>query len=164
MQKIKLISSNKDRAILLTLIVVLFAFLTIIIPFVFVQYIPQSLIGNYVRINANFIFISIPILCYFLYTGVFIHKIKLDPYIISISSYRSLTSILIKKDYIDISHLMLKEYAFFNRPFSINRTLMIKIESDSKKIIAKRFTLSLLGNKEEKRISRVLDQILSNNN
>ena len=64
---------------------------------------------------------------------------------------------------IDVSHLMLKEYAFFNRPFTFNRTLVVRIKSDSDKIIAKRFTLSLLGSKEQKRISKVLDQILLNN-
>ena len=58
---------------------------------------------------------------------------------------------------------MLKEYAFFDRPFTLNRTLMVKIKTDNNKIIAKRFTLSLLGSKEQKRISKELDQILLNN-
>ena len=40
---------------------------------------------------------------------------------------------------------------------------MMKIKTDSSKIVTQRFTLSLLGNKEQKRISKVFDQILSNN-
>ena len=147
----------------MTFMIVIFTLITIIIPSLFVKYIPQSIIGSYLGINANLIFIAIPILLYFIYTGVFIHYIKIDPYIINISSYRSITSIFYKRDYIDISHLMLMEYAFFNRPFTFNRTLMIKIKTDANRIVAKRFTLSLLGTKEQKRISKVLDQVLSNN-
>ena len=40
---------------------------------------------------------------------------------------------------------------------------MIKIKTDSSKIVSKRFTLSLLSEKAEKRISKELDQILLNN-
>ena len=66
-------------------------------------------------------------------------------------------------DYIDISHLMLQEYQFFNRNYTINRTLMLKLKTDNGKIVAKRFTLSFLGNKEQKRISKVLNQIIEHN-
>ena len=68
------------------------------------------------------------------------------------------------KDYIDIAHTMLKDYSFFNRPFSFNKTLMIKIETDSGKIIAKRFNLTLITEKEVKAISKVLDRIIVKNN
>ena len=53
MRKINLFSSNKDRAVLMTLIVVIFAFITIAIPFIFVTYIPQSIIGSYLGVNTS---------------------------------------------------------------------------------------------------------------
>ena len=163
MNKLNLLSSNKDKAILTTSIVVIFALVTIVIPLLFVKYIPNSIIGNYFFRNVDLLFFVIPLVIYFFYTGVFIYHVKIDPYIIAISSYNSIPIISYEKDEIDISHLMLQEYAFFNRRFSLNRTLMIKIKTDSDKIVAKRFTLSLVGYKEQNRIKKVLDQILLNN-
>ena len=139
------------------------AFATLIIPFLLVNYTPQSLVGNYFFTNVNFIFFITPILFYFIYTGVYIYKIKIDAYVINITSYRTITSIFHNRDYIDIPHLMLQEYQFFNRTYSINRTLMLKLKTDSGKIVSKRFTLSLLGKKEQNRISKVLNQIIENN-
>jgi hypothetical protein len=163
MHKINLQSSNIDRAIIMTLLIIAFAFVTVIIPFLLVNYFPRSLVGNYFLINVNFIIFTIPIFCYFIYTGVYIYKIKIDPYVINITSYRTITSIFYNDDYIDISHLMLQEYQFFNRPYTINRTLMLKLKTDNGKIVSKRFTFSLLGKKEQNRISKVLNQIIEHN-
>jgi hypothetical protein len=163
MHKINLQSSNIDRAIIMTILIVAFTVVTVIIPFLLVNYFPRSLVGNYLLTNVNFIFFTTPILFYFIYTGVYIYKIKIDPYVINITSYRTITSIFYNNDYIDISHLMLQEYQFFNRPYTINRTLMLKLKTDSGKIVAKRFSLSLLGNKEQNRISKVLNQIIEHN-
>jgi hypothetical protein len=163
MRKINLQTSNMDKAIIITILIVAFAFVTVIIPFLLVNYFPRSLVGNHLLTNINFIFFTAPILFYFIYTGVYIYKIKIDPYIINITSYRTLTSIFHNSDYIDISHLMLQEYQFFNRPYTINRTLMLKLKTDGGKIVAKRFTFSLLGKKEQNRISNVLNQIIEHN-
>jgi hypothetical protein len=152
-----------DRAIIMTILIVVFTFVTVIIPFLLVNYIPRSLVGNYLLTNVNFIFFTTPILFYFIYTGVYIYKIKIDPYVINITSYHAITSMFHNSDYIDISHLMLQEYRFFNRNYTINRTLMLKLKTDNGKIVAKRFTLSFLGNKEQKRISKVLNQIIEHN-
>ena len=163
MHKINLQSSNTERAIIMTILIVAFVFVTVIIPLLLVDYFPNSLVGNYLLTNIDFIFVAIPILFYFIYTGVYIYKIKIDPYVINITSYRTITSIFHNSDYIDISHLMLQEYQFFNRPYTINRTLMIKLKTDSGKIVAQRFSLSLLGSREQKRISKVLNQIIEHN-
>ena len=163
MKKINLLSSNKDKALLLTFLVVIFTLSTIIIPLIFINYISQSIVGNYLTLNLEFILFSIFVLLYFIYTGIFMHRITIDPYVITIASFRTISSFFTRKDYIDISHLMLKEYAFFDRPFTFNRILMIKIKTENDRVIAKRFTLSLLSNKEKQRISEVLDQILVNN-
>ena len=166
MNRMNLLSTNKKKAVLFTLIIVIFTFATVVLPTIIMRFIPQSIIGNYFILNANNILIIILLFIpfYFIYTGVFIYYIRIDPYVIDISSFRSLSSIFYKKDYIDISHKMLKEYSFFNRPFTFNKTLMIKIKTDSNRVVSKRFTLTLLSSKEEKRISEVLNEIISNNN
>ena len=166
MNRINLLSTNKKKAVLFTLIIVIFTFATVVLPTIIMRFIPQSIIGNYFILNANNILIIILLFIpfYFIYTGVFIYYIRIDPYVIDISSFRSLSSIFYKKDYIDISHKMLKEYSFFNRPFTFNKTLMIKIKTDSNRVVSKRFTLTLLSSKEEKRVSEVLNEIISNNN
>ena len=163
MNKITLESSNMDRAIIMTMLIVAFAFVAVIIPFLLVNYFPDSLIGNHFLTNIKFIFFTTPILFYFIYTGIYIYKIKIDPYVINITSFRTITSIFHNNDYIDISHLMLQKYQFFNRPYTINRTLMLKLKTDNGKIVSKRFTFSLLGKKEQNRISKVLNQIIEHN-
>ena len=109
MQKINLFSSNKDRAVLLTLMIVAFIIIAIVLPFIFINYIPQSIVGSYLIINSDFLFITLPFIFYFIYTGVFIYRVKIDPYVITISSFRSISSFFYEKDSIDISHLMLQE-------------------------------------------------------
>ena len=64
---------------------------------------------------------------------------------------------------IDISHAMLYDYSFFRRPFTINTILMIKIITESNKVIAKRFTLSFLTHKNKNHLKVVLNKILLNN-
>ena len=59
---------------------------------------------------------------------------------------------------------MLKDYSFFDRPFSFNKTLMLKIETGSGKRISKRFELTLISEREVESISSVLDIIIVKNN
>jgi hypothetical protein len=108
-------------------------------------------------------YISVPFMIYIFYTGVFSYQIKIDSYIINIRSHRTISGIFQPPNYIDIAHSMLSEFAFFNRPFSFNKTLMIKINTDSGKQVAKRFNLTFLSKKEEERISKVLEQIIAKN-
>jgi len=69
-----------------------------------------------------------------------------------------------KKDYVDIPHIMLRDYSFFDRPFSFNKTLMLKIETQSGKKVAKRFNITLMSENEIERISKVFDGIIVKNN
>ena len=163
MPRIKLISTNRKPAILITLIIIAFSVTTILIPFFLMRLIPQSGIGNYVLEHLYYAYVSIPILLYFIYTGIYFYKIKIDSYIIDVRSYRTISGIFKAPNYIDISHSMLSQFSFFNRPFSFNKTLMIKIETNTGKKIAKRFDLTFLSKKEEKKISKVLKQIIAKN-
>jgi len=163
MPKIKLTSNNRRNSILITLLIILFATTTILIPFLLMRLIPQSGIGNYVLDHLYYAYASIPILLYFSFTGVYFYKIKIDSYIIDIRSGRTISGIFKPPNYIDIAHTMLSEFSFFNRPFSFNKTLMVKIETDTGKKVAKRFELTCLSKKEEEKISKVLDQIIARN-
>ena len=160
MSKIKLYCFNKSMAIVSSVLVIFFSLFTLIIPFFLIVFIPQSNIGSYLN---NYIFLSlipITILFYFIYTGIFFYSIRLDAYIINITSFRTISSLFSKKDYVDIPHNMLKSYRFFDRPFTFNTILMIKIKNDNARVIVKRFTLSFLSDKDKREICRQLDEII----
>jgi len=164
MRKINLKLTNRKKVTVATLLITFFGFTTIFFPLVLMYIIPQSGIGYYFSYYINYVFISVPILLYFAVTGVYYYKIKIDPYVIDITSYRTVSGFFQKKDFVDIAHTMLKDYSFFDRPFTLNKTLMLKIETDTGKRIAKRFNLTLISEKEIARISSVLDRIIVNNN
>ena len=163
MPKIKLISNNSKTALLITLLIIVFGLATIFFPLLLIRLIPQSGIGNYFLEHLYYGYFSIPFLLYIFFTGIYFYKINIDSYIIDVRSRRTISGIFQQPNYVDISHAMLSEFAFFNRPFSFNKTLMIKIETDTGKKIAKRFNLTFLSKKEEKKISKVLEQIIAKN-
>jgi hypothetical protein len=163
MPRIKLISTNRKISTLITLIIIFFSLMTILFPLLLLRLIPQSGIGNYVLEHLYYGYISVPFMIYIFYTGIFYFNIKIDSYIIDIRSSRIISGIFKPPNYIDIAHTMLSDFSFFNRPFSFNKTLMIKINTDSGKKVAKRFNLTFLSKKEEERISKVLEQIIAKN-
>ena len=83
---------------------------------------------------------------------------------IKITSFRPFFEFFGKKDYVDIPHSMLVDYRIFNRPFSFNKTLMLKIKTNSQKNIIKRFNLSFLSKKERQKIGGILKSIIVKNN
>ena len=163
MSRIKLICNNRKIATLITLIIIFYGLIVIIFPVLTLRLIPHSGIGNYVLEHLYFGYFSVPIMLYVIYTGIFFYQIKIDSYIIDVRSRRTISGIFKAPNYVDVSHAMLSDFSFFNRPFSFNKTLMIKIETDTGKKIAKRFNLTFLSKKEEKKISKVLEQIIAKN-
>jgi hypothetical protein len=163
MPRIKLISTNRKISTLITLIIIFFSLMTILFPLLLLRLIPQSGIGHYFLEHLYYGYFSIPILLYIFYTGVYFYKIKIDSYIIDVRSYRTISGIFQPPNYIDIAHAMLSDFSFFNRPFSFNKTLMIKIKTDTGKQVSKRFNLTFLSKKEEEKISKVLEQIIAKN-
>ena len=163
MPSIKLISTNRKIARLITSIVIVFGLMTILFPLLLLRLIPQSGMGHYLFEHLYYGYFSIPIMIYIISTGIFYFNIKIDSYVINVRSNRIISGIFKPPNYIDIAHTMLSDFAFFNRPFSLNKTLMIKIKTDSGKKVAKRFNLTFLSKKEEKKISKVLEQIIAKN-
>ena len=163
MPRIKLISTNRKIALLITGIIIIFGLITVFLPLLLLRLIPQSGIGHYLLEHFYYAYTSIPILIYFTYTGIYFYEIKIDSYIIDVRSYRTISGVFKPPNYIDIDHTMLSDFSFFNRPFSFNKTLMIKINTDNGKKVAKRFNLTFLSKKEEERIGKVLEQIIAKN-
>jgi len=134
-----------------------------IVVSVIVYTFPNLAFGDYLFNNIVYIFFSTLILFYFLIARINYYTLKIDSYVIDIKVYRTVISVFNPEDYTDISHDMFVGFSFFNRSFSFNKTLMIKIKNDSEKIVAKRFNLSFLSQREELRISKVLEKIIAKN-
>ena len=115
-------------------------------------------------INILYRILSAVFILYFSIFGNFYYSVNIDSYVIQITSFRVLLDLFKNKDYVDIPHTMLRDYSFFDRPFSFNKTLMLKIETQSGKKVAKRFNITLMSEKEIERISEVFDRIIVKNN
>jgi len=139
-------------------------FTAIIIPEWIIIYLPFSGLSNFFADNIIYSLISAVVILHFIFIGTFYYEVNVDPYVIQITSYRVLLDLFKKKDYVDISHTMLIDYSFFNRAFSFNKTLMLKMETQSGKKVVKRFNLTLMSEKEIERISKVFDGIIVKNN
>jgi len=164
MSKINIKYNNRNKALLMNAFLYFLAISTIIVPFYFINFMTTTGVAHFFANNLIYSLVTIPVLLYFILVGTYSCKIKINPYIVQITSYRMVIGFLRPRNYIDIAHSMVKDYSFFNRPFSLNRTLMIKIKTDSGKIIAKRFNLTFITEKEVKAITQLLDRIIVKNN
>ena len=164
MHRINLKFHNKTKIIYLLGFIFFFFFIAIFIPLGFINYFSFSGISHFFMENLIFGLISGVILLYFTIIGQYYYTIKIDAYIIQVTSYRPILEFFKEKDYVDIPHTMLADYAFFNRPLSFNKTLMLKIKSDKGKRVIKRFHLTLMSKKEIEKICSALDRIIAKNN
>jgi len=163
MYKINLKLTNWKVSMTATFIILILGITIIVIPTVIMNIIPQSVIGSFFINYIYYTYILFPVIFYVTITGFYYYYIKIDAYIMYITSYRTISGLLKDKNYIEVPHDMLRKYSFFNRPFTFNKTLMLKIQDASGKKIIKRFDLSFLSKSEEGRISKVLDQIIAKN-
>jgi len=163
MPRINLQSTNRKSSMIATILTVLFGTIIFIFPLLFINIIPQSAIGNYLINHLYYAYSALPIILYITITGFYYYSIKIDTYIMYISSYRTISGLLKVKNYIEVPHDMLRQFSFFNRPFTVNKTLMLKVQDASGKRIIKRFNLSFLSKSEERRISEVLEKIIAKN-
>jgi len=163
MRSIKLILHNKTKVS--ALIGVLFSLFSmgILVPLWFSNYLPLSGIGYFFSENVIYSLITVLVLLYFIIGGVYYYHVKIDAYVIQVTSYRVVVDLLKEKDYIDIPHHMLINYELLGKPLSLNKTLIFKINTDSGKKITKRFKLTLVSKKEIKKIISALDSIMTRN-
>ena len=164
MHNIKLKCNNKTKMTFLVGGLFLLFFTAIIIPEWVIIYFPFSGLSDFFTYNIIYSFISAVVILHFIFVGTFYYKVNVDPYVIQITSYKVILDLFKNKDYVDIPHTMLKDYSFFDRPFSFNKTLMLKIETQSGKKVVKRFNITLISKNEIERISEVFDGIIVKNN
>ena len=164
MHNINLKCDNKTKMTILLGGLFFLFFTAIIIPEWFIIYLPFSALSDFFADNIIYSLISTVVILHFIFVGTFYYTVNVDPYVIQITSYRVVVDFFKKKDYVDIPHIMLRDYSFFDRPFSFNKTLMLKIETGSGKRISKRFELTLISEREVESISSVLDRIIVKNN
>ena len=166
MPRINLISNNRLFYIITFMLMLVLTILPLIL-YVVLYIFPHLSIRYYLIDNIYYIIFIIPITMFFFTARLNYYTLKIDSYIIDIKVFRTglmtILGIYSPKDYIDISHEMFNGFSFYNRPFSFNTTLMIKIIKDNDKIIVKRFNLSFISKKEILRISKVLNQIIAKN-
>ena len=164
MHKINLKFNNKTKMTFLVGGLFFLFFTAIIIPEWFIVYLPFSGLSDFFTNNILYRILSAVFILYFSIFGNFYYSVNIDSYVIQITSFRVLLDLFKNKDYVDIPHTMLRDYSFFDRPFSFNKTLMLKIETQSGKKVAKRFNITLMSEKEIERISEVFDRIIVKNN
>jgi hypothetical protein len=146
-----------------TFLTILFGIIIFVIPLLLVNIIPQSAIGNYFINHIYYAHSILPFILYIIITGFYYYRLKIDAYIMYVTSSRTISGLFMSKNYIEVPHDMFVGFSFFNRSFSFNKTLMIKIKNDSGKTIIKRFNLSFLSEREELRITKFLEKIIAKN-
>ena len=164
MHNINIKYNNKTKMTILVGGLFFLFFNAIIIPEWFIIFLPFSDLSDFFANNIIYRIISAIVILYFLLIGTFYYSVNIDAYVIKITSYRVVMDFLKKKDFVDIPHNMLRDYSFFDRPISLNKTLMLKIETQSGKKVAKRFNITLMSENEIERISKVFDRIIVKNN
>jgi len=155
-------STNRKFSIityLLMLFLIIFPLTAFILAYIF----PNLVFADYLFNHFFYIFIAILLLIYFLIARFNYYTLKIDASVIDIKIYRTVIGIFNPIDFIGISHEMFIDFSFSNRPFSFNKTLMLKIKTDEGETIKKNINLSFLTKKEEHRISRFLNKIIAKN-
>ena len=72
-------------------------------------------------------------------------------------------NILPKINFIEMPKSTILKYAFYNRPFTFNSTLMIKVKVSRKRTVARRYQISFLSKKKKELIEQSLEKIIQNN-
>ena len=163
MRSIKLILHNKTKIAALIGALFFLFFIGILVPLWFSNYLPLSGVGYFFSENIIYSLITALILLYFIMVGGYYYHIKIDTYVIQVTSYRVVFNLLKEKDYIDIPHHMLIDYELLDKPLSLNKTLIVKINTNSGKKITKRFNFTLVSKKEIKKIISALDSVMTRN-
>ena len=158
--------SNQKLAYTITVVIVFVSVITIVTPLFFLYTFPTS--------KLTFMFFSYPnnlmsiigflLIIYFVISGVFYFTFKVDNYIIEVKSRRVILGFFAtKNNHIEMPKSTILKYAFYNRPFTFNSTLMIKVKVSRKRTVAKRFQLSFLSKKKKELIEQSLEKIIQNN-
>jgi hypothetical protein len=153
--------NNKKRMIILVGGLFVLFFFFVLVPFWFINYLSLSGVGHFFEENSIYSLLSLGVFIYFIIVGEYYYNIEIDSYVIKITSYRVVLDLFRTKDYIDIPHEMLIGFEFFDRPFSFNKTLMLKINTNTRNKVVKRFDLTLISKMEEQKVRSILNTIIA---
>lgn len=158
--------SNQKLSYTIIAVIIFVSIITIVIPLFFLYTFPTS--------KLTFMFFSYPnnlmsiigflFVIYFVISGVFYFSFNIDNYIIEVKSRRVILGFFsTKKNYIEMPKTAVLKYAFYNRSFTFNTTLMIKVQVSRKKTVARRYQISFLSKKKKELIEQSLEKIIQNN-
>ena len=157
MKKILIDTSSKAKS--LNFFILVFFLTTLIIPFVIINFLENSLVAVFLISNIYIILLLILINIIFLFLGFYYSQLKIDSYIINIYSSRFNNN----KKILDIKHDMLNSFYFKKSFFSWNTTLYINYVKKNNINITRKFFFTFLSFKKREKITDSFNKILKYN-
>ena len=157
MKKILIDTSSKAKS--LNLFILVFFLFTIIIPFVIINFLENSLVAVFLTSNTYIILLLILFNIIFLFLGCYYSQLKIDSYIINIYSSRFKNT----NNLLDIKHDMLNSFYFKKSFFSWNTILYINYVKKNNINITRKFFFTFLSLIERDKITNSLNKILKHN-
>ena len=157
MKKILIDTSSKAKS--LNFFILVFFLTTLIIPFVIINFLENSLVAVFLTSNTYIILLLILINIIFLFIGSYYSLLKIDSYIINIYSSRFNN----KNNLLDIKHDMLNSFYFKKSIFSWNTILYINYVKKNNINITRKFFFTFLSLIEREKITNSLNKILKYN-
>ena len=157
MKKILIDTSSKAKS--LNFFIIVFFLTTLIIPFVIINFLENSLVAVFLTSNTYIILLLILFNIIFLFLGCYYSQIKIDSYIVNIYSSRFNN----KNNLLDIKHDMLNSFYFKKSIFSWNTILYINYVKKNNINITRKFFFTFLSLIERDKITNSLNKILKYN-
>ena len=157
MKKILIDTSSKAKS--LNFFILVFSLNTLIIPFIIINFLENSLVAVFLTSNSYIILLLILINIIFIFLGCYYSQIKIDSYIINIYSSRFNN----KNNLLDIKHDMLNSFYFKKSFFSWNTILYINYVKKNNINITRKFFFTFLSLIERDKITNSFNKILKYN-
>jgi len=157
MKKIEI--NNTKRSNYLYILILTYLIVFMILPTFILTNLENSLVAVFLNNNLYILVLFYLFFIYFFTIGVYYCYLKVDSYIINISSSRFNT----KNNLLDIKHDMLDSFFFKKSIISWNTTLYLNFKKDQNKSLKRKFCFSLLAESKKNKISLILNNIISNN-
>ena len=157
MKKILIDTSSKAKS--LNFFIIVFFLTTLIIPFVIINFLENSLVAVFLTSSTYLFLLLILINIIFLFIGSYYSLLKIDSYIINIYSSRFNN----KNNLLDIKHNMLNSFYFKKSFFSWNTILYINYVKKNNINITRKFFFTFLSFKEREKTTNSLNKILKYN-
>ena len=155
----KLLINNYNKARNLNIFIFSFLVISVVIPVILYSSLENSLIAQFLSKNLIILIFLIVIQIYLFITGSYYSKIKIDSYIINISSSRFNSD----GNLLDIKHDMLKDFYVKKSIFSWNTIIYINFIKKNNIYISRKFYFSLMNEIDKEKIISRLNNIIKDN-